>query len=218
MLGLLALTLATLISFNQQRLMQESYKSTIHDEIELAATGTSQHVMEMISGRSFDEQSTPSKIYSAGFIPQGSGSFTSGESAEFGRYAEDGKCNLMEPYKTPACDDVDDLDGIRDAPIYARLSDGRRLMFKADVDVDYVTDPGSSTPSDTPTLHKRVQLTVRSEQPGVRNGALLTIQRVVSYDPIRADANMEAACGPIGVEGGECTSGSGTVTTTIPSP
>ena len=49
LLGLLALTLASLISFNQQRITQQSYKSTIRDELELAASGTAQHVMEMIA-------------------------------------------------------------------------------------------------------------------------------------------------------------------------
>ena len=211
MLGLLALTLATLISFNQQRLRQQSYKATIHDEVELAAAGTAQHVMEMISGRSFDESSTPAKVFQAGVIPQGSSTFTGGESDEFGRYSDEGECDLMEPYKTPKCDDVDDLDGIRDAPIYARLSDGRRLTFTADVNVEYVTDPGTETPSDAPTLHKRVELTVRSPHSARASSDMLTLHRVVSYDPVRADANMEAECGAIGLEGSPCATGSGTI-------
>ena len=71
LLGLLALTLASIISFNQQRVTHSSYKATIRDELELAASGTAQHVMEMIAARSFDEVSTPEKIFNAGAVPQG---------------------------------------------------------------------------------------------------------------------------------------------------
>ena len=38
LLGLLALTLASIISFNQQRVTHSSYKATIRDELELAAS------------------------------------------------------------------------------------------------------------------------------------------------------------------------------------
>ena len=207
MLGLLALTLATLISFNQQRLSQQSYKSTIRDEIELAATGTGQHVIEMIAGRSYDENSTPEKIFGAGRVPTSSASFSGGDT-----FGGNPNCDLMQPWKTPNCDDIDDVDGVRGAPVRAVLSDGRRLHFTADVDVRYVTDPGSQTTSSTPTLHKRVDLTVYSDHPSAPASGLLTVSRVISYDPIKADADMESRCGPIGVSGSPCAgAGSGTI-------
>jgi hypothetical protein len=207
LLGLLALALATLISFNQQRITQQSYKSTIKDEIGLAASGTAQHVMELVAGRSFDEVSTPDKVFQAGAVPYGAGLFS-----QFNQFGGNPDCDLMYPSRTPGCDDVDDVDGLRDVPVHAVLSDGRRVDFTMDVDVTYVDDPGSQTPSLLPTLHKKVDLQLYSDHPAVGSGPLLSITRVVSYDPVRADANMEAACGPIGIEGSPCASGgSGTI-------
>ena len=207
LLGLLALTLATLLSFNQQRLTQQSYKSTIRDEISLAASGTAQHVMELIAARSFDEVSTPEKIFQAGSVPYGAGLFSTD-----GQFGGNPDCNLMYPSLTPGCDDVDDVDGVRGAPVHAVLSDGRRLDFTVDVDVEYVDDPGSQNPSSSPTLHKRVDLTLHSNHPAARAQGMLTITRVISYDPVRADANMESRCGVIGSEGSPCASGGGSGT------
>ena len=181
MLGLLALILATLISFNQQRITKQSYKSTIRDELELAASGTAQHVLEMIAARSYDEVSTPVEVFQNDGVPYGSGSFTSGSDSEFGAEGGDPEdCDLMTPSNTPDCDDVDDMDGIRGAPVEARLSDGRTLDFTADVDVRYVTDPGTQTTSSTPTLHKRVDLTIHSAHPAAPIRGMVSVSRVVS--------------------------------------
>lgn len=204
LLGLLALTLASLISFNQQRVTQRSYRATIRDEIELAAAGTAQHVMEMIAARSYDEKSSPDEVFDAGGIPYGAGSFTTGSNAEFGRYGPSNECDLMTPGNTPSCDDVDDVDGTRGAPVKAVLSDGRELRFTADVDVSYVTDPGSQTASSVPTLHKRVDLTIHSQHPAAPIQGIMSVSRVISYDPVKADMDMEMECGPIGLEGGPC--------------
>ena len=210
LLGLLALTLATLISFNQQRITQKAYKSTIRDEIELAASGTAQHVIEMIAARSYDDVSTPDHIFDTGGVPWGAGAFSTADS-----FGGNLNCDLMVPSNTPDCDDVDDVDGIRGAPIAATLSDGRSLRFTADIDVSYVTDPGTQVPSTVPTLHKRVDLTVHSDSPAAPINGLLSVSRVISYDPIKADADMEALCGPIGIENSPC-EGGGIVT--IPAP
>lgn len=204
LLGLLALTLASLISFNQQRVTQQSYKSTIRDELELAATGTAQHVLEMIAARSYDEVSSPNKVFQARGVPTGAGVFTDGDDAEFGRYGNGNRCDLMTPGNTPQCDDVDDLDGTRGAPVKAVLSDGRELRFTADVDVVYVTDPGSMITSSVPTLHKRVDLTIHSQHPAAPVQGIVSVSRVVSYDPIKADMDMEMECGPIGLPGSPC--------------
>ena len=204
LLGLLALTLASIISFNQQRVTQRSYRATIRDEIELAATGTAQHVLEMIAARSYDEASSPEEVFNAGGVPFGAGAFTRGDNNEFGRYGPTGACDLMTPGHTPDCDDVDDMAGIRGAPVKAVLSDGRQLRFTADVDVAYVTDPGSQTPSSLPTLHKRVDVTLHSQHPAAPIQGILSVSRVVSYDPVKADMDMEVMCGPIGLEGSPC--------------
>jgi hypothetical protein len=208
LLGLLSLVLASLIAFNQQRLTQQSYRNALREEVELAATGTVQHIVEMIAARSFDEQSTPTRVFNAGGVPTASAQFSNGALFATDRGANG--CNLMDPSLTPECDDVDDLNGLRNAPVEARLSDGRSLPFTADVDVFYVANPSATTPSSVQTLHKRVEITLRSDMLNLQDG-VLTLSRVISYDPIKADADMETRCGVIGAENSPCAGGGGGV-------
>ena len=207
MLGLLALVLASFVAFNQQRLTQQSYRNAVRDEVEIAAAGTAQHVVEMIAARSYDEASTPVRVFQSGGVPMGTSLFSGG--ANFTVDRGNAGCNLMDPVNTPDCDDVDDAHGLRDVAVEARLSDGRSLPFAADIDVFYVAGPSSTTPSSLPTLHKRVEVTLRSPLlPDLPNG-VMTVSRVISYDPIKAEADMETLCGPIGMPGSPCGTGTG---------
>lgn len=202
LLGLFALVLASLIAFNQQRLTQQSYRAAIRDEVEIAASGTTQHLIEMIAARSFDEASSPARSFQNGGVPSTPSEFTTA-----GNFTGDrgtAGCNLMDPSLTPLCDDVDDLNGLRNVAVEARLSDGRTLPFTADVNVSYVTSPGATATSSSPTNHKRVDITIRSSMlPELANG-VLTVSRVISYDPFKADADMESLCGSIGTSNSPC--------------
>src|SRR5690606_32608432 len=104
-----------------------------------------------IAARSYDEASTPVRVFQAGGVPTGTSLFTAG--ANFAVDRGGAGCNLMDPASTPECDDVDDVNGLRDVPVEARLSDGRSLPFTADVDVFYVAGPSATAPSSLPTLH-----------------------------------------------------------------
>lgn len=202
MLGLLALVLASFVAFNQQRITQQSYRAALRDEIEIAASGTAQHVIEMLAARSFDEQSSPARVFQAGGVPTSAADFTAAGSftADRGTLG----CNLMDPSTTPLCDDIDDVNGLRSISVEARLSDGRTLPFTADINVVYVTSPGATTAATSPTLHKRVDLTLRTPLlPNLPNG-IVTVSRVISYDPMKADADMEALCGAIGSLTSQC--------------
>ncbi len=206
MLGLLALVLASFVAFNQQRLTQQSYRAAIRDEVEIAASGTAQHIVEMIAARSFDEQSTPVRVFRAEGAPTDAGSFTTSGSFTSDRGSLG--CNLMDPSSTPLCDDVDDATGLRNVTVEARLSDGRTLPFTADVDVVYVNGPGATASSLTATMNKRVDITIRSPLlPHLTNG-VIQVSRVISYDPFKADADMEAMCGPLGTLNSVCRTGS----------
>ena len=57
------------------------------------------------------------------------------------------------------------------------------------------------------------EVTVRSSHPSAPASGLLTVSRVISYDPSKADADMEARCGPIGAGNGTCTAGTATTGT-----
>lgn len=208
LLGLFALVLASLVTFNQQRLTQQSYRNTIRDEVAIAAAGTAQHIIEMVGARSFDQESTPQEVFNAWGVPTSAGEFT--RAAYFAADRGNAGCDLMDPGNTPLCDDVDDVHGLRGVPVEARLSDGRSLPFTADLDVFYVASAEATAASADPTLHKRVELTLRSPLlPDLTNG-VMKVSRVISYDPMKADADMETRCGPIGAVNSPCSGGGST--------
>jgi hypothetical protein len=201
LLALLALALASIIAFNMQRLTQQSYRGALREEVQLAASGTAQHVMEMVAARSFDESTTPRPLFQAAAIPYVPAGFSL--PANFAGDRGGAGCDLMDPGLTPDCDDVDDISGLTTSPVEARLSDGRILPYLAETRVFYVANPSDTTASAVPTLHKRVELTLTYDMPG-QTRPVLMISRVISYDPVKAEADMEVVCGPIGTAGSPC--------------
>lgn len=197
LLALFALSLAALIGFNQQRVTSQSYQTMIENEVELASSGTLMHVMEMIAARSFDEESTPLRIHQRQRVPQDSTEFSI--SSAFGA-ADRGSqgCNLMRPGRTPACDDVDDLNGLRNERVYLPLASGDSLGFDLDVNVFYVRGQDLETPSSGQTRHKKVVVTARSINLAQTDNNIVVLERVVSYDPVKAEAEFEQQYPPIG--------------------
>ena len=104
-------------------------------------------------------------------------------------------CDLMEPFRTADCDDMDDVDGVRDQIISVTLSTGLTLDFAVTVDVDYVAGTDMNTPSATPTWNKRVVVTAESD---FLPYGTISMERVFAYDPIEAEVDYEAVYGPLG--------------------
>lgn len=209
LLALLALILASLISYNQQRNSASSYRTMVQHEVEMAASGTLTHALELIGSRSFDEHSTPEGIHASQQVPDGEEDFT--QSSGFGGVGRgnDG-CDLMGPYNTPECDDIDDVHGLQNQEVVTQISDGRSLTMNVDLDVKYVVSDQNHTESTDPTLHKLVRMSAESEYlPYGR----ITVERVFSYDPIKAEAEYEQVYGPIGADpnGGEGCEGGGEI-------
>ncbi|MDX1407662.1 MAG: hypothetical protein R3330_05995, partial [Saprospiraceae bacterium] len=122
-------------------------------------------------------------------------------------------CDLIEPFRTADCDDVDDVDGLRNHTVTTQISDGRSIDLQVDVDVNYVVDDEDLTISSDPTRHKLVVIDASS--PYLKYGQI-TIERVFSYDPIKAEMEYEQVYGPLGASpGGEgeggCESGGGEI-------
>lgn len=202
LLAVLALMLASLVSFNQQRNSVRNYSAMVQNEVEMAAAGTITHVIELIGSRSFDERSTPSAMLARNYLPSFDDDFNA--ATEFGDTDRGaGGCDLLQPFATPECDDVDDLDGMANEVVSAELSTGRTLPFTVDVDVEYVLDE-TGTSSDHSTLHKLV--TVRALSEYLPNGGI-SLQRVISYDPVKAEMEYEEIYGPL--EGGGLPYGNG---------
>ncbi len=204
LLALLALVLASFLTFNQQRLTIRSQTNMVTSELELAAAGLASEAMSFIEGRSFDERSTPEKIANAGgAVPDGPSQFTSANSFGYG-----GDCNFLHPASTPNCDDVDDLAGRGWTPVSIELAREliidpatgdpypdsvrtRTLDFEVRTDVFYVDSAESMTPAAGRTLHKRVTMDIRSKFVPGQNEGMVRVTRVISYDPIKADMDYE---------------------------
>lgn len=192
LLALLALVLASFLTFNQQRLTSRSHHNLVTDELELAAAGLASEVVAFVDGRSFDENSTPEAIADEdGDMPSDDGSdFSSGGSFGASDRGPSG-CDLLRPSNTPECDDVDDVDSDEWRPVRINLAHGRSLPFDVRTQVYYVADPESMEPAGQPTLHKRILIDVRSKYVGYQDEGLYRATRVVSYDPIKAEMDYE---------------------------
>jgi hypothetical protein len=196
LLALLAMVLATFVSFNQKRNAVNTYEAMIQNEIEMAVSGSMMNAIELIGGRSFDEGASPEKIKNRNRLPSGVSEFN--VPSQFGATDRGSLgCNIESPYLTPDCDDIDDVDGIRDATVTAYLTNGRMIPFLMDVEVDYVTDGVIQNVSSVPTRHKRVTLV--AENPLLPGGRVV-LERVFSYDPVKTEMNYETVFGPLGID------------------
>lgn len=200
LLALLALTLSSILVLNQQRMTTQGRQQMLSDEVELAASGLSADIMEMIGARSFDERSTPDAILALQHVPTVGANFSSPSSLGGGDRGSAG-CDLLVPLNTPECDDVDDVSGPDWLPVEVELAHSRSLPFEVRVSVYYVTDPASVAVSTTRTLHKRVTLDIRSRfLTGDADQGHVSITRVISYDPVKATLDFERVHGPMGVK------------------
>jgi hypothetical protein len=199
MLALLALVLTSLIGYNQQQMQRRAYHGMIRDELEVAATGTAQNVMELVAARAFDEASVPATMRAGGLldVPRSPALFVT--ASAFGATDRGAAgCDLRDPNVTPQCDDVDDVDGVTDR-VNVDLGDNRLLPFDALLDVVYVTGPADDSPvALVPTLHKRVTLSMTSPLIYQGERPLVTISRVISYDPVKAEYDYEQIYGAFG--------------------
>ena len=203
LLALLALSLSSLLVFNQQRLQMRAQTQMVSNELSLAGSGLASDIMEMIGARSFDEASTPDKIDAVDRVPDDPSVFTPPLALELAAL-KDNECDLLTPDAT--CDDIDDVTGLSHKTYSILLAEGRELDFDVSTTVVYVTDPEGSVESSVPTRHKKVTLEVRSLNGGSTTPPL-SFSRVFSYDPIKAEMDYERIYGPIGTDGASGTGG-----------
>jgi hypothetical protein len=190
MLALLAMILASLLAFSQQRNAVSNYDDMVGNEAEMAATGAMMHVLELIGSRSFDERTTPEGINTAGSLPLSANDFS--QDGTFGGF-DTGECNLQEPFRTPECDDIDDLDGYV-GTASALFSSGLTMDFDVEIAVSYVQDGDISAPTTSRTRHKHV--IVRASNRLLPHGTI-QVERVFSYDPQKAEIDYENVHGAL---------------------
>ncbi len=194
LLALLAMILTSLLAFNQQQSVRNNYTHMVGNEIEMAASGALMTVLEFIGSRSFDERTTPAAIEAAQTLPADSTHFSAAH--RFGSYDRGASgCDLMAPYRTPDCDDIDDVDGLTGQTISVTLSTGLTLDFAVSVEVDYVGLDDMDRPITTPTFYKRVVVTAAND---LLPYGRLEMVRIFAYDPLKAEADYEDVYGPLG--------------------
>lgn len=186
--------LTSLLAFNQQRGTMSNYSHMVGNEIEMAASGAAMTVLELIGSRSFDERTTPEGIHATETLPVDASSLS-----PFGQFGTHDRgnagCNLMEPFQTPDCDDIDDVDGIQDQTISVTLSSGETIDFIISIEVDYVALDNMDVGTGTRSWNKRVA--VRAVNQFLPYGEIV-MERVFAYDPLKAEADYEDLYGPLG--------------------
>ncbi|CAN5631411.1 hypothetical protein BH23BAC4_BH23BAC4_10290 [soil metagenome] len=104
-------------------------------------------------------------------------------------------CNPAEPFRTPHCASIEHFHAAEWKPVAYRVREGAELGMEVRVEVDYVTGVDAEAVVSQPTNFKRVRTSVRvptsfGTNPRERT---VTLDRVVSYDPVRATADHRAA-------------------------
>lgn len=199
LLGLLALALAALMAFSQQRATIQSYEVRLRDEYSVAGAGMTTQIMELVSARSFDQASTPAAIHAMGRLPNLS-DFTS--ASGFGHIAppnpdgSSGLCQLLNPESTPLCTDVDDFHGTLWQTVNIPVASDREMVFQISITVAYVDDFDPEVFSSVPTRSKLVVIRARTPD-RLSLGDIVRLERVLTYDPLRAQAEYELIYGPL---------------------
>lgn len=192
LLGLLALAILTQLTFSQQRVTMKAHQNQLRDEFSVAASGRLMAAMELLAARPFDAETVPGTVKNEG-LPAGDGS----DFSSLGPGGSDTGCDLFE-VDLDACNDLDDYYLGPDAldenwwPADVELSNGYTLPFEIHVGVVYVNgdnpDVALDYYADGPTKDKRVTLKVRTSLLK-EEGTFIELQRVISYDPIKATAD-----------------------------
>lgn len=198
-LGLLALALAALMAFSQQRATMQSYEMRLRDEHAVAGAGMLTQAMELIAARSFDAASTPAGIHALGRLPN-VGDFTLatnfGHSPPVNPDGSSGLCELLRPESTPLCMDVDDFHGTTWQEVLLPVGVDQEMPFQISISVAYVSDHNPEVFSSVPTHSKLVVIRARTPiRPAM--GEVVRLERVITYDPVKAQAEYELIYGSL---------------------
>lgn len=177
LLSLVALLIATLLSFSQMRVSMQSQQQLVQEEMEQMALGVAQQTMGVIQARPFD---------AALLSNQGDSYASESEFTAETDFGISGDCKLYEGGSGTNCATIEDFHGTNGKVPFRLASDS--VMFDVEVDVRYVCDnldPASASGSCTaPTDGKEVIISVQDIQPSGKPARLperITYSEVVAY-------------------------------------
>ncbi len=209
LLALLALMLASLTAFGVQRSQVHAYGGMTDNEVDMMAGALATHTIEVLEEMPFDTRVLPATVAqsgSGGGLPRTAGTSSNGFSqerhfgytrTERGSNSSGGPCNLVDPVRTPHCNDLDDFHGVTDQAVPFRTRGGEEVPFEVSVRIDNVAGilapqlGADITSTSTPSLNKQITVTVRSSQLASIDqryaGDLVTMTRIISYDIKKSD-------------------------------
>ena len=200
LLAIAAITAAGFLTLSQSRSVHGTTESVMRDQFELAVAGTLLHTLEFADARAFDEATTPGALRARFGLPD---SMTAEErdaisfddfaglpASVFSDVGEFGgeECNVQEPWESPDCDDVDDIDGGAWQRVEFETPDGHPLPVEVRASVVYVDAEAPDVPIPGPTFHKRIEVSARTTafeglDGGVSRPLEVKLRRVISFDP-----------------------------------
>lgn len=174
-LALLALMIAALFSYNQDRSLIRLREAMIDTEMEVMASGVALQVMEYIGRKAFDDETTDGERVTTVAALTGAAGF-----------GVSGKCDVVAPIQTVTpyseCDDIDDFHQMASIQVPFILK-ADTMYFSVSADVKYVDANGNE--SMTPTFDKQVVVYVRHNGDKQYLKSPVMLSRTFSYEPMR---------------------------------
>jgi hypothetical protein len=172
LLALLALIIASVFSFNQERAVMQGRVAMVDAEMEVMASGVALQVMEYVGSKAFDDQTADGeKVTEAASL------------TSFGGFGVAGRCDVVAPINTEypyqACDDLDDFHAMETEPVPFMLK-SETLSFDVTVEVHYVHADGSAASGQT--FDKKVVVSVQQSGAVSYLAAPVVLSRTFSYE------------------------------------
>lgn len=179
LLSLVALLIATLLSFNQMQASLQSQEQTVRAEIEMMALGVAMQTMEVVRAQAFDEETKSLPLDSIITDPS---NFTDED-----MFGVTGDCKLHPDGSGIDCETVEEFNETKGTVPFLAGTD--EISFEVTkIDVRYVTAVAGSLDTagadSTGEFQKEVVISVRDDPPGDRSPRLpepIQYSQVLSY-------------------------------------
>lgn len=195
LLSLLALLIATLLSFNQQQASIRSQQQAVRAEMEMMALGVAMQTMEVVRARDFDagmdEHSRREIIDDPKSTLTDISNFGKKYEKSENEYSNSVKCKIYYKNSGSKCDFIEEFDGTKGVVPF-RLEKDEDFPFSVTIEVRYVDDdldPPTDDDFDPPyppsvkTLQKEVVISVQDDPPNgsPRLPEPIRYSQVISY-------------------------------------
>ena len=185
LLSLVALLIATFLSFSQQQADIRSQQQAMRAEMEMMALGVAMQTMEVVRARKFDAAthgSTKDEILSDNNLLANTSNFGKEYNKEDGKYVVKEDCKLYAEGSGSNCSFIEEYHGTTGTvPFLFGKNDN--LSFSVEIEIRYVDDSFVPT-GDTKKLQKEVIIYVQDDPSGDQSPRLpnrIRYSQVLTY-------------------------------------